>query len=865
MDAPLGTGLPGLDRVLTGLLPGDNVVWHVSSVDDYRTFVEPYCEKAAAHGQRVVYFRFSKHAPLVAPGPNVEVLELHPQLGLEAFIAEIHGTIERVGPGGWFVFDLLSDLADLWHSDRMLSNFFLLTCPYLYDVGAVAYFSLLRDYHASETITTICDTAQVSLDVFRHKQELYVHPLKVQQRHSPTMYMLHAWRGGDVLPVASSATTAEIRTSAPWAGSDIHYPTGVWARALQQAEGMLAAIQRGERKPEDGRVIFERSLQMVLSRDERVLSLARKYLTLPDLVAIQERVIGSGLIGGKAVGMLLANAILRQTDPKWAGVLESHDSFFIGSDVFYSFVVRNGLWWVREKQKDPASFLDGADRARQRMLVGDFPPQIIKQFADMLDYFGQSPIIVRSSSLLEDAFGNSFAGKYESIFCANQGSRHKRLEDFLSAARTVYASTMSARALSYRAQRGILDRDEQMGLLVQRVSGCMHDTFFYPHVAGVALSYNPYVWSSYIRPEDGVLRLVFGLGTRAVDRCDDDYTRVVALAAPERRVESSFDEVREYAQRRVDVIDLNANRLVSYDFPEVIRRSKGLQLDTVASVAPGSPTPPQPEHWVLTFEHLLTRTPFVEQMREIVRTLKDAYEYPVDVEFTANFTPDTGCRINVVQCRPLQVKGGGAMLEPPPPTAREDVVLEAHGAVIGHSRRESVDRFVYVVPSVYGLLPLQKRYAVARLIGRVLHAEEPRKPQTTFLIGPGRWGTTTPSLDIPITFAEINTIAAVCEVAAMHDGLVPDVSLGTHFFNELVEMDILYLALAPDSKQNLLNNDFFMRAPNRLLDLAPGADDMASIVRVVNAADLPGQLRVWLHADMIEQSVLCYLDRGPQP
>ena len=117
------------------------------------------------------------------------------------------------------------------------------------------------------------------------------------------------------------------------------------------------------------------------------------------------------------------------------------------------------------------------------------------QFAEMLDYFGQSPIIVRSSSLLEDNYGNAFAGKYESVFCANQGSPQKRLEDFLSAVRTIYASTMSEEALRYRAHRGLLDRDEQMALLVQRVSGGLHGDLFFPQVAGVGLSYNPYVWN----------------------------------------------------------------------------------------------------------------------------------------------------------------------------------------------------------------------------------------------------------------------------------------------------------------------------------------------------------------------------------
>ena len=228
------------------------------------------------------------------------------------------------------------------------------------------------------------------------------------------------------------------------------------------------------------------------------------------------------------------------------------------------------------------------------MLAGTFPEFVRDQFAEMLDYFGQAPIVVRSSSLLEDSFGNAFSGKYESVFCANQGSPQERLEAFLAAVRHIYASAMGREALLYRAQRGLLDRDEQMALLVQRVSGAVYGRLFFPQVAGVGLSFNPYAWSEQIDPKAGVLRLVFGLGTRAVSRSDDDYTRIVALNAPARRPETTSSEVRGYAQWRVDVLDLekkaarardlsrkssgpaasNAIEMVAWRDPELIRRAR---------------------------------------------------------------------------------------------------------------------------------------------------------------------------------------------------------------------------------------------------------------------------------------------------
>jgi pyruvate, water dikinase len=869
------TGLKGLDVVIRGLIPGDNVVWQVDSLDDYRPFVDPYVAGAVQRGRKLIYFRFATHAPLVQPGSPAEVHELDPAKGFESFITRIHETIESSGRGTTYLFDCLSELAGHWHSDQMLTNFFLLTCPYLYDVEAIAYFPLLRESHALDTVTRIQETAQVIMDVYSHKGALYVQPIKVQQRYSPTMHMLHVQRDDQFEPVTESATIVEILSasrSLKFPGASIR--RGIWNSTFVKAEEALHAIETS-RSPEDRAEEVARSqdllddiVKMSISRDARVANLVEQYLGVEDLVQIGRRIIGTGLIGGKAVGMLLARAVLKKADPRLNQALEAHDSFYIGSDVFYTFLVNNGVWWMRQKQKDPESFLKEADRARQRILIGTFPKDIQERFEWMLDYFGQSPIIVRSSSLLEDNFGNSFSGKYESVFCANQGPRHKRLDDFLSAVRTIYASTMSEKALSYRAQRGILDKDEQMALLVQRVSGAMYGRYYFPQLAGVGFSYNPYVWNEYIDPEAGMLRLVFGLGTRAVDRADDDYTRVVALNAPTRRPEADFQEVKQYAQRRVDVIDLEANQLVSVDFPALAAAANSLPLEMFASrdeelarlAADRNMWDVFP--WVLTFDRLLTDTPFVKDMSDMLAILQKAYDYPVDVEFTANFFRSGEYKINVLQCRPFQVKGGGVIADVPADTPKESTILESHGAVIGQSRIVAVDRIIYVVPEVYGQMKLSDRYSVARLIGLASHADGPVKPRTIALLGPGRWGTTTPWLGVPVSFSEINTISILCEIVAMREDLIPDVSLGTHFFNDLVESDILYMALFPTKEGNFLNGSLLAGLRNKLVDLVPEAAQWASAVRVIDAADLPAGKYLKLHANTIKQHVLVSIGDG---
>ncbi len=868
-EVQLSTGLPGLDRMLKGLIPGDNIVWQFAAVEDYAAFVRPFCEFARARGKKLVYFRFAEHAPLVPEDCGAEVYQLRVDAGFEQFIAAVHRAIGAAGRGAYLVFDSLSTLAVDWYSDRMLGNFFLLTCPYILDQESIAYFGLGRGLHSLHATAPIGDTTQILLDIYRHKGEAYVHPIKVQHRYSPSMYTLHCWSGEQFVPVMDSATSTEILSAIPWAGMEsVRLRLGVWNRAFLQAAELWEAVQRGQEPPEATQRVLPALLRMVVSRDERVLRLIQQYLTLGDVLDIWKRMIGTGLIGGKSVGMLLARAILCRNDPRWRDRLEVHDSFYIGSDVFYTFLVQSGCWWLRQKQLRVETFLDGVEEARRRIILGTFPPSVQRDFSDMLAYFGQSPIIVRSSSLLEDNFGNAFAGKYESVFCANQGPHQKRLEDFMSAVRTIYASTMSERALRYRAQRRLLDRDEQMSLLVQRVSGSRQGSLYYPQIAGVGLSFNPYVWSPRIDPQAGMLRLVFGLGTRAVNRADDDYTRVVALNDAERRPEADWEEVRQYSQRYVDAIDLEANQLVSCEFGDIVKQRPELPLDIFASEDRGSDDEPAapgtsaaPAARILTFGPLLKETAFPGDMRDMLRTLQTAYGCPVDVEFTANFMRGGGHKINLVQCRPLQVSGDGVATALPADIAPRDLVLEARGAVIGHSRLEAIDRIVYVVPTAYAQLSEQQRYGLARVIGEVLHAPEPAPPRHVMLIGPGRWGTTTPALGVPISFAEINTVSYLCEIVALCGAVVPDVSLGTHFFNDLVETDILYLAVFPSRKGNAWNRPLLEEAwPNRLAEVLPAAARWAQVIRVLDFPATPGSKCLRLNANAFEQQVVCYLE-----
>ncbi len=856
----LTTGLPGLDLVLQGIMPGDIIVWQVETVDDYKALIVPYAEAARRQGRPLVYFRFAQHPPLLTVGPGIAVHTLQPDGGFEQFTTDVHAAIRAQGPGAVYVFDCISELAAVWRSDQMLGNFFMLTCPLLRAHPSLSYFAILRHYHASFATRPITDTTHYLIDVFHHDRKLFVRPIKTQYRSASALNMMHEWRGDDFIPVTSSAIVSELLLASKWPGLRMDGRMGFWRRIFNEAQTLRDHIREGTSSHDEEERLFDRLSRMILSHDPQILAMAREYFTLDDIFNIWDRMIGIGLIGGKAVGMLLARAILEKREPRFRNMLETHDSFYIGADVFYTFLVRNQVWPVRQKQRDPETFLENVDDARARILQGDFPDYTVDQFREMLDYYGEVPIIVRSSSLLEDNYGNAFAGKYDSVFCVNQGSREKRLEEFLHAVRTIYASTMSEEALRYRARRGLLARDEQMALLVMRVSGSAYGHLFYPQIAGVGFSFNPYKWHEYIDPHAGVVRLVFGLGTRAVDRSDDDYTRVVALNAPQRRPEANFDEVCQYAQRRVDYLDLRDNCQTSGYFVDLIDERPALPLDLFASPDAARDSSGAAPYWILTFDRLLSETPFVKDVRDMLRILQEAYQYPVDIEFTANFFGEH-CKINLLQCRPLQVRGSEmirvpALTDIPP----EDVIVEASGAVIGTSRIMDLHRLVYVTPSRYGALPIAERYEIAHLIGDINRLAPADGDRHVMIFGPGRWGTRSPDLGIPVNFHEINRMAVMCEIVAMHENLVPDVSLGTHFLNELVEMNMLYLALFPRQRKTILNEERILAAPNHLAGLLPQAARWADVVRVIDAAEIAGPGRILtLVANTVEQKAVCYV------
>lgn len=842
----VSTGMEGFDSVIDSLRLGDNVVWKVETVDDYQYMVDRYVVQALADNRRLVYVRFGNHGPVVPDSPRITTYHPDPSKGFEVFAGEVHELIKKEGRKAFYVFDCLTDLLLYWHSDVMIGNFFRVTCPYLFELDTVAYFAIRRNVHTFVTIARIRETTQLLLDLYFLDGKLYIHPLKVWERYSPTMFFPHLILEQEAVSVTASSDAAGLFSKIHRSGERQDYWDIVFSKArLALAEG-----------PEEREAVKKDLMHLFIGSDSRMFDLCLAYFELEDILAISSRELGTGFIGGKSVGMLLARKIIEKDGTRrLSSALEMHDSYYLGADVFYSYIVQNGWWRLRAKQKTQEGYYKYAAELKEKLASGAFPKYIEEQFVQMLEYFGQSPIIVRSSSLLEDNFGNAFAGKYESVFCANQGTPEERIEAFEQAIRTVYASTMNEDALAYRMNRGLFQHDEQMAILVQRVSGDRHDDYFFPHAAGVGNSSNLYVWDKNIDMEAGMLRLVFGLGTKAVDRTDGDYAHIVCLDDPARPAPMEYEDARKYSQNKADVISLRDNQFAEVPLDSLFAGDIKAEKDLFASPDFGEASRLRELGYtnrsvprLYDFKKMLSETRFPQMMKEMLALLSKAYDYPVDIEFTVNFTPDNRFKINLLQCRPLQTRGLGKPVALPEITDREKCLFSSAGNFMGGNVRLPIDYVIYVKPVEYLALPEREKYAVARCIGELNGI---LKDRNVMLLGPGRWGTTTPSLGVPVHFAEISGVSVLCEVSPAEAGFAPELSYGSHFFQDLVEAGIFYAAIFDGQRETLFNPERVLGEENRLTELFPDLQNMSGVIVVAVTSGME------LFSDIISQKVIC--------
>ncbi len=595
---------------------------------------------------------------------------------------------------------------------------------------------------------------------------------------------------------------------------------------FEQAE-MIENMPDAEKEKYEARLqaIIAVLIRTTISDQLKYIKIARQWFTVEDLREINRRKIGGGKIGGKAAGMLLAMRILKETAPSdIRNRFRLPVSYYLGSDVFYNFMSLNDLGtWNGQKYKTEEQMREDYPLLREEFSKGQFPPEVVESLERVLLEAETRPLIVRSSSLLEDNFGTSFAGKYESIFLPNQGTREERLSALTNAIARIYASVMNPDVLIYRHTKELADYDERIGILIQIVEGQKVGRYYFPHAAGVAFSRNLFRWSPQIKQDEGFLRLVCGLGTRAVDMLADDYPRLVALSHPRLHSSSDVRTIKRYSQQNIDAIDLEANTFTTVPVNEALHTDYDplryiAQVEQDDYLAPIRSRLDSTSKLVLTFDGLLSRTPFSKSMRAALILLETHYGSPVDTEFTVEvLNPDEqpDVQITLLQCRPQSHIHETVDVQIPNNLEKENIIFSSQ-TMVPQGAVKDIQYVLFVPSEGYFRLETQaERTQLERAIGQL---NSLLKDNTYIAVGPGRWGTSTPDLGVHVAYGDIYNARALVELAGEEVGASPEPSFGTHFFQDLMEANIYPLGVFLDEEGTIFKKDFFYGTRNRLTE-----------------------------------------------
>ncbi|MBN2134373.1 MAG: PEP/pyruvate-binding domain-containing protein [Acidobacteria bacterium] len=621
--------------------------------------------------------------------------------------------------------------------------------------------------------------------------------------------------------------------------------------------------------PEEFMAIRTSLIRRFLSLNLHYINIAKQYLTVRDFRELLTNIIGPpqgiGRLGGKSAGLILAEKILDKAKYQMTELadIKVPKSWYVTSDTLMDFIHFNALEEVISiKYLDSEQIRAGYPYITQLFKNCFWSTEIARQFATVLDEVGDKPIIVRSSSLLEDSFEAAFSGKYKSLFLSNNGTKEERLIALLDAAAEIYASVFAPDPMEYRKERGFLDFQEEMGLLIQEVVGNRIGNYFAPSFAGVAFSNNEFRWSPRIKLRDGATRLVAGLGTRAVDRVGDDYPFLASPGKPNLEVNITYEDKIRYSQKKIDVINMKTGKFETRPIDEIFHESASempwldkivsVDNDRILSVPFGVLWNPDESDLVVTFEGLIKNTNFMKQMKTILKVLEDALDTPVDVEFAHD-----GKNLFILQCRPQMASSFSEEVHIPNDIKEERILFTADKYVT-NGLVKNIEYVVYVDHDEY--LSLQRLSDMKRVAETISKLNKALPKRRFILMGPGRWGSRGDiKLGVAVTYSDINCTSMLIEIAYARDGYVPELSFGTHFFQDLVESNIKYLPLYPGEGKNILSEKWFKKYPNKLEQFSPDHADMKDVIKVIDICDIVKNSRLEILMNGKESRAVGYI------
>ena len=416
-----------------------------------------------------------------------------------------------------------------------------------------------------------------------------------------------------------------------------------WAMLFEQGEIYDALpppeLERVKHHLEEIKVVL---IKRLLSDQLPFIRVAKHVFSIKDLNWIYERLIGSGKIGGKAGGMLLAWHILERADHDFGPDLSHHvtipDTYFVGSEIIYEFLLQNKMErFVNQKYLSLEEMRAQYPEIVQRCLTGKIPNYIVEQLRDVLNRLNGRPFVVRSSSLLEDHLDYAFAGKYTSIFCPNQGTPEANFEALLDGVRRVYASIFNPDAMVERQEHGLIDYDERMAVMIQPLIGHRYGRYFLPTIVGAGLSHNPWFEAHDSRSKDGCLRLTLGLDQRIQRPVEDGTACIISLNTPD-----YLHDSKNLIQEKVRVVDLEENCFKTLPISDILRDDYPYGRFLL-----------DPATGHLSYDFLINDERFIRLMRTSLSRLEKTYGVPVQFEFAVELidTPrGADYKLYILQC-----------------------------------------------------------------------------------------------------------------------------------------------------------------------------------------------------------------------
>ena len=511
--------------------------------------------------------------------------------------------------------------------------------------------------------------------------------------------------------------------------------------------------------------------------------------------------IGNGALGGKASGLVVIKDLLGQAiDPATYPNVELNvpTMAVIATDCFDQFMGRNRLWEL------PFDELTD-DRIGHAFQQADLPVELLGDLRALSQQV-KTPLAIRSSSLLEDALDRPFAGVYATkMIPNNQFDADTRFRRLVEAIKFVYASTFFREARDYIRTTGRHPTEEKMAVIIQEVVGRRHDQRFYPDLSGVGRSYNFYSIPPAM-PGDGVVNLALGLGKTIVD---GGVTWTYSPAYPKKP--PPFGDVRELLSgTQTEFWAVNMGKPPAYDpvsEVEYLARAgvKDAEADGVLRFVASTYDPTRDRvipgvgsrgARILDFAPLLVLEyfPLNDVIRALLRAAEDALEAKVEIEFAVTIEQprdqEAKLRLGFLQVRPMVVSE--EIVEVTAEEFSDPAVIVASDMVMGNGIEQGIEDVVFVRPEVFS--PMQTPVIAQQLetVNRKLMSEH----RPYLLIGFGRWGSSHPSLGIPVDWSQISGAKTVVE-ATLPDMNV-ELSQGSHFFHNLSSFRASYFMVRHD-------------------------------------------------------------------